>query len=183
MPVEVIGSITVNSEPGASSNSYASVARYKEILGIDPYKDISLQDDEDIAKALLYATSYLDGEIQDKVLGELYNQDYALLFPRTGINDYRGVAITDYSVFPEQLIKATIYQAWWVTQKDIASADPSISGVKRQDFEGLGSQEFFEPGKQMGANKVQKLAKEVPALMDSFIIGSLSGRLNVMMRG
>ena len=183
MAIEVIGSITLNSNVGSEANSYASLSAYKDALGLDPYKDISLQTDEQIAKALIYSTSFINGEIQDKVLGRLYDNSYSLLFPRFDLVDYRGVRITDYTVFPEQLIKATIYQAWWITQKDIAASDPAISGVKSQAMEGLGDIEYFSPSQQRVANKVQKLAKEVPALLDSFVRGSLSGNVQVMMRG
>lgn len=183
MAIEVIGSITVNSNVGSDANSYASVAAYKELLGIDPYKDISTQTDEQIAKALIYATRFINGKIQNQLLGKLYDESYALLFPRTGIDDYRGVEITDYTVFPEQLVQATIYQAWWITQKDIAGADAIVSGVKRQKLEGLGEKEFFGYSEQKAAARVQTLAKEVNDLLDSFISGSLTGNLVVMQRG
>lgn len=183
MAVEVVGTITVNSDVGTSANSYASIAAYKELLGIDPYKDISLQADEQIAKALLYATSYIDGKIQGDLRGDLFDESYALLFPRTGLKDYRGVEITDYTVFPDQLVKATIYQAWWVTQKDVSAADPALSAVKKKEMEGLGSVEYFSASDQKTANKVQKFAKEVPDLLASFLYSGLSGNIVVMQRG
>lgn len=183
MAIEVVGSITVNSDVGANANSYASIAAYKALLGNDPYKDISLQTDEAIAKALLYATSYLNGKIQGDLRGDLFDESYALLFPRTGVSDYRGVAITDYTVFPKQLEEATIYQAWWVTQKDVSAADPVVSGVKKEKFEGLGERENFEPSKARIANKVQKFAKEVPDLLKSFLYSGVSGNIVVMQRG
>ena len=183
MPIEIIGDIELNSDVGMDANSYASLADYKAILGIDPHKDISDQTDEQIAQALIYATFYLDGQIQDKVLGRLYDKTYALLFPRIGLVDYRGVRITDYTVFPDQLIKATVYQAWWITQKDVSAPTAQTSGVKKKQMEGLGNIEYFSPSQQATANRVQRLAKEVPALLDSFISGSLGGNVQVMLRG
>ena len=183
MPVEIIGDIELNSGVGMDANSYASLADYKSILGIDPHKDISEQTDEQIAKSLIYATSFINGQIQDKVLGQLYDKTYATLFPRLGLVDYRGVAITDHTVFPEQLIKATIYQAWWITQKDVSAPTAQTSGVKKKEMEGLGNIEYFSPSQQATANKVQNLAKEVPALLDSFVRGSLGGNVQMMLRG
>lgn len=183
MPIEIIGDIELNSDVGTDANSYASLADYKAVLGIDPYKDITAQTDEQIAQSLIYASFYIDGQIQDKVLGQLYDKTYATLFPRIGLVDYRGVEITDYTVFPDQLIKATVYQAWWVTQKDIAAADPALSAVKKKEMEGLGNIEYFSPSEQRMAWKVSRLAKEVPALLDSFVTGSLGGNMQVMLRG
>ena len=186
MAAEVIGSITVISNPSSDANSYASIAKYKEVLSLDVNKDISGETDESIAARLINATRQIDFENSGNFLGELYDDSYALQFPRKGLVDYRGIKVTDYTVFPDQLILATIYQSYYIDKVDYYSESSSVSGVKRQEMEGLGSQEFFDPSDQKKAVKKDKWAKEVGGFLNSFLLSPIatgSSYVTVLGRG
>lgn len=189
MATEVYGSYTVISDPGSNANSYAAVSFYKSVLGGDPNKDISGETDESIAQRLINASSQIDFENFDNFQGELYDEDYSMMFPRTGLTDYRGLSVTDYTEFPEQLQLATIYQAYHIGKIDFYAEDqglPEIT-VKKQKLEGVGEKEFFSATERGKATGKDKWGKEVNRYLKSFLITPLTGgsgwSISVMGRG
>lgn len=149
MANETFGAITVISDVGADANSYVSVAKTRELWALDPNKTDVISD-EDLARLVIYATAIMDAELGQQYTGNLYNKNYALSFPRVGCVDNRGVAITDYSVFPIDLQKATSEQAYYLNSND-AYAVLDINGVKSQSLSGVGSQEFYDLGELRSA--------------------------------
>jgi len=186
MPTEVIGSITLISDPSYNANSYSSLARYKEVLNLDTNKDISTETDESIAARLINATRQIDFENSGNFLGELYDDSYSLQFPRTGLTDYRGVNVTDYTTFPEQLVLATIYQAYYVGKVNYYSEVNSYSDIKRKKLEGLGEIEYGDNTEKKAALKKGKWAKEVGGFLNSFLLSHIatgSSYITVLGRG
>lgn len=177
MATETYGAYTVISHPGETANSYVSVARYKSVLSGDPHKDISGETDESIAQRVINATSQIDFENFDNLQGELYDADYATLFPRTGLTDYRGQEVTDYTVFPDQLQLAAIYQAYYISQVDYYAKDEELPAVevKKKKMEGVGELEYFSSSERAKASSVDKWGKEVNRYLKSFLITPLTG--------
>lgn len=189
MATEIYGAYTVISDPGENANSYAAVSFYKSVLSGDPNKDISSETDESIAQRLINATSQIDFENFDNLQGEIYDTSFSLLFPRTGLTDYRGQSVSDFDIFPEQLKLATVYQAYHIGKVDYYAEDQGLPEVtvKRQKLEGVGEKEFFSASERGKATGKDKWGKEVDRYLKSFLISPLTGgsgwSVPVMSRG
>ena len=184
MAIETVGSITVISDVGENANSYSSVANVKEQWDKNPNIDYSALDDEAIGQLAILATESLDLEYGTDYAGTLYNNEYALFWPRVGVKDRRGVAITDYTVFPRDLANAVAAQAWWLNQVDfVALGVSSLSGIKSQELEGLGKKEFFDIGSQRSALYKSPVSKDANKWLEGLVIGGTGGYTSVMMRG
>lgn len=179
MAIENLTGFDVISDVGATANSYASIAFTKTLWSIDPYKDVGTFTDEDIGRALIAATKQINAEFGSMFAGSFYDDTYALFFPRESISDSRGVDITDMTVFPDEIIEATAVQAWYVNESN-RLAEPTVTGVKKQEMDGLGSQEFFSPGIQSSA-KSPVISEETRKIVAPYTIGGLSSRYTMLM--
>lgn len=184
MAIETAGSITVISDVGPTANSYSSIADIKAQWDKNPNIDYSSLDDEAIGQLAILATESLDLEYGSDYAGTLYDADYALFWPRVGVYDRRGVAITDYTVFPSDLANAVAAQAWWLNQVDfIALGATSVSGIKMQELEGLGKKEYFDIGSQRSALYKSPVSKDANKWLEGLVVGGTGGYTSVMQRG
>ena len=163
MSDETFGSINIIDDVGSTANSYVSVDYVKSRWNLDPNKDYSTLDDEAIAKLAIYTTSIFDSEFWAMYDGYLYNSSYALFWPRTGVTDSRGIAITDYTVFPTDLKNAICEQMYYLNDNNVFAV-VNITGLKQRVLEGTGSQTFYDLGELRSA-----LSKDV--------IGTLAGKM------
>lgn len=174
--------ITVDSTPSSTSNSYASVPDTKLIWDDDPYKnDYSAFTDDQIGRALISATSQLDGEYGQRYKGQLFDSEFSLFYPRTGISDARGVSITVFTVFPADIALAASTQAWYILQSD-RGAEVSVSGVSKQKMDGLGELQFFNPNQQLAA-KLTLIHSETKAIINPYVTGGTSQYVSLVGRG
>ena len=169
MANETFGSINIISDVGADANSYASVAFTKSQWAIDPNKTDVISD-EDIARLLIYSTMIFDAELGQDYDGSLYNNSYALYFPRTGCYDGRGIAITDYTVFPLDLQKAITEQAYYLNGTDVY-ADLNINGVKSQSLSGVGSRTFYDLGELRSALQKDSIFELAKKIVSPLVVG------------
>lgn len=177
---------TVISTPSDTANSYAAIDFVKAQWDVNPNIDYSSLDDETIGNLAIYATQFIDNEYASSYNGEIYDDSYALFWPRTGAVDRRGVPITDYTVFPEDLQKAIAAQAWYLNSIDLLSSETTtgaISGVKSKSFEGLGSKEYFSVSEQRTALYKSRVCTDARNYLESLVTGSSSPYTNVMQRG
>lgn len=183
MATETIGSTTVVSDPGATANSYISLASAKSYWDSDPNKDYSGIADETLAKALITATLLLDAHYGGRYKGLLYDDSYALFWPRTDVTDPRGVAITDYTVFPVQLGLAVAEQAYYGAQSD-REAEAELTGVSMERVEGAITVQYASASDQRIAASKPLFVDRVEALIAPFLIGGGGGRyVGFMTRG
>ena len=185
MATEIFGSITVISDVGPTANSYSSVANIKEQWDKNPNIDYSLLDDETIAQLAILSTESLDLEYGANYSGALYNEDYALFWPRTGVHDRRGIIIDDYTVFPSDLANAVAAQAWWMNEVNLIGlqVDSGVSEVKSNDLEGLGGKEFFGVSDQLLASRKSPVSSGAKKWLDSMVLGGTSAYIQTMYRG
>ena len=185
MATEIFGSITVISDVGPTANSYSSVANIKEQWDKNPNIDYSAVDDETIAQLAILSTESLDLEYGSDYVGALYDEDYALFWPRTGAYDRRGILINDYTVFPSDLANAVAAQAWWMNEIDLIGLqiNSGTSAVKGKNLEGLGGQEFFDVADQLLANRKSTVSSDAKKWLDSMVLGGTSAYVQVMFRG
>ena len=184
MANETFGTTTIIDDVGSSANSYVNVAYVKSRWNIDPNKDYSSISDETIAKLAIYSTQVFDSEFWAMYAGYLFNSYYALFWPRYGTYDSRGVSITDYTVFPEDLKKSIAEQMWYLHSNDVFAVI-SIGDIKSQTLEGVGSKEFYDIGARRAAltkNIISDLAAKMisPLLIGGSYGGSFS---NPVVRG
>lgn len=182
MATEVIGSTTLESSPGADANSYISLVDAKAYYNLDPNKDYSGISDETLAKALITATLLIDLQYGSDYVGKLYDDSYALYWPRTNAVDQRGVVITDYTVFPTQLGLAVAEQAYYGATSD-REAEVTISNVLSQELDGVGSQTYMNASDQRIASRKPVIVSRAQQLISPFVIGGGSAMVGVMLRG
>jgi len=185
MATETFGSITVISDVGPTANSYSSVANIKAQWDKNPNIDYSSVDDETIAQLAILSTESLDLEYGSDYAGTLYNEDYALFFPRVGVYDRRGILIDDYTVFPSDLANAVAAQAWWMNEIDFISlqVNSGVSGVKSKKLEGLGGKEYFDVADQLLASRKSVVSSDAKKWLDSLVSGGTSAYIQTMYRG
>lgn len=186
MATETFGSITVISDVGATANSYVSVAVTKAQWDKNPNIDYSALTDEAIAQLVILATESLDLEYGADYAGTLYDEDYALFWPRVGVKDRRGVLITDYTVFPTDLQYATAAQAWWLGSVDLIGLEisgGSVSGVKSKNMDGLGGKEYFDVAEQLRASRRSSVSKDANKWLSAMVVGGTSAWVQIMQRG
>lgn len=182
MATETFGSTTIISDPGATANSYISVADAKAYYDFDPNKDYSAIDDETLAKALITATMLADAYYGDKYKGYLYDSAYALFWPRTSVTDQRGVVISDYTTFPTQLGWAIAEQAYYGATED-REAEPVIDAVTMERVEGAVTVQYSDVSDKRIAASKPLFVSRAQQLMSPFVIGGGSGMVQVMSRG
>lgn len=176
----------VISEPSATANSYASIAFVKSQWDLNPNIDYSALTDEQIGNLAIFATMFIDKENGAEYQGVLYDPAYSLFFPRTGLTDRRGMAITDYTVFPIDLQKAVAAQAWYLNSVDFIATENTtgqISGVKIKKMDGLGSKEYFSVSEQKTALYKSRICNDARKYLESFVSGSSSPYISIMQRG
>jgi hypothetical protein len=174
--------VTADNVPSATANSYASLVDTKAIWDNDPYKnDYTAFPDDDISRALISATSQLDGEYGHRYKGLLFDDTFALFYPRTNIVDSRGVSITDFTIFPPEVALAASTQAWYILQSD-REAEVSVSGTKKQKMDGLGELVFFSPSEQQSV-KVALIHSETRAIINPYVTGGTSQYVTLVGRG
>ncbi len=186
MASETFGSITVISDVGPTANSYSSVANIKAQWDKNPNIDYSALSDEQIGQLAIFATESIDLQYGEDYNGLLYDESYALFFPRVGVSDRRAVPIIDYTIFPSDLANAVAAQAWWLNEINfigMATSTTSVSGVKRKEMEGLGSKEYFNVADQMVALRKSQVSSDAKKWLSSFVIGGLSDYTQMMYRG
>lgn len=182
MATETFGSTTIISDVGTTANSYISVADAKAYYDTDPNKDYSAITDETLAKALITATLLTDAYYGAKYKGDLYDSTYALFWPRTSVYDPRGVAITDYTVFPTQLGYAVAEQAYFGATTN-REAELTISGVLSQTLEGVGSQTYQSASDQRIAGSKPLFVARAQQLIAPFVVGGGSAYVGTLQRG
>jgi hypothetical protein len=181
MATESYTDFDVISNVGATANSYASVAYTKSLWSLDQFKKDYTFTDEDIGRAVISATKTFDKAYWNSYLGTMYSDDYALFFPRTGIYDSRKVAITDYTVFPSEVIEATAIQAYYLASSNRnAEVDPSL--VKQMKMDGLGSKEYFNVGTQLNSKK-DIIAEEASLIISPYVLSSGGKYSSLFLRG
>lgn len=177
--------MSVISTPGITANSYASNALFVSVCSSDPYKQDYTVVEAEQDRALITATQLFDDMYGDRYKGEIYDTDYALYWPRTGVTDPRtGLEITVYTAYPDDLARATALQAYHIDKNDrqIESADQS-SAVKRQKLEGVGEVEYSSTTEQKQANYRSVIHHEVSRIMAKWVDGGISPYSAVMTRG
>tara|TARA_R110000782_G_scaffold270483_1_gene371888 strand:- start:70311 stop:70850 length:540 start_codon:yes stop_codon:yes gene_type:complete len=177
---------TVISDPSATANSYASLAFIKSQWDLNPNIEYSALTDEQIGNLGIFSTMSIDNEYSNDYLGALYDIDYSLFWPRTGAVDRRGVAITDYTIFPLDLQKAVAAQAWYLNSVDFVAtenASGQISGVQSKSMDGLGSKSYFGTSEQKKALYKSKICSDARKYLDSLVSGSSSPYISIMQRG
>lgn len=174
MATETFGSVTVISDVGATANSYVSVAETKAQWALDPNKDASGFTDEQIAVFVIYATEVTDAENWALYDGYLFNPDYALFFPRAGLTDSRGVKISDMTIFPKDLKKSVIEQAYYLSSNDVF-ATLNLNGVKSQSLTGVGSKTFYDLGEYRAALKKNVMSDLAKKYLSALLIGGSAG--------
>lgn len=182
MATEVIGSTTLESSPGPTANSYSSLVDAKAYWDNDPNKDYSGLVDETLAKALITATMLIDLQYGERYKGELYDQSYALYWPRTGATDGRGVAITDYTEFPAGLAQAAAEQAYYGAQED-REAEAVLSATVMERVEGAVTVQYGDVSEQRQAATKRLLVSRVELLLKPFVSGGTGSYGSVMSRG
>lgn len=181
MATESYTDFDVISDVGSTANSYASVAYTKSIWLLDQFKKDYTFTDEDIGRAVISATKTFDKAYWNSYLGTLFDESYALFFPRTGISDSRKVAILDYTSFPAEIAEATAIQAYYLASSDRnAEIDPSL--VKQMKMDGLGSKEYFSVGSQLNAKK-NLIAEEASLIISPYILSSGGKYSSLFLRG
>lgn len=175
----------VISIPAEDANSYSSIANVKAQWGKNPNIDYSSLTDEEIGDLAILATESIDLEYGEDYKGSIHNENYALFFPREGVYDRRGVAITDYTVFPSDLANAVASQAWWLHSVDLVDLEinTGISGVRSKNMDGLGGKEFFDPSDQILANRKSTISSDTKKWLSSFVQGGTSSYSQTMQRG
>lgn len=181
MAIENFTGFDVISDVGTDANSYVSVADTKVIWNLDPYKESTTLTDEEIGKAVITATRQLNMQYGSQYKGSIYDDTYALFFPRIDINDSRGIEIIDYTIFPPELAEATAIQSWYVGQSNRV-IEVSPSNIKKNRMDGLGSQEFFSPSVQISA-KNNMISDEVYLLIKAYITSGGSKYVDLLGRG
>lgn len=169
----IYGTTEIISDVGANANSYISIDFAKSQWSMDKNKDFSSFTDEAIAKLCIMATSVIDLEYWALFDGELFNSDYALMFPRTGLTDMRGVQITDYTVYPVELMLATAELAYYLNAND-GYLSVTLSGVKSQSLDGVGSKEFYDLADLRSATKIDVIPTKARKLLEPLLIGGQS---------
>ena len=184
MSTETFGTTTIIDDVGPSANSYVNVAYVKSRWDIDPNKDYSLIDDETIAKLAIYSTQVFDSEFWAMYAGYLFNSSYALFWPRAGAYDSRGVSITDYTVFPEDLKKSIAEQMWYLQSNDVFAVI-SIGDVKSQSLDGVGSKTFYDIGARRSALTKNVVSDLAAKMISPLLIGGTYGNSfsNPVVRG
>ncbi len=180
MAIENFTGFNVISDVGPSANSYTSVAYAKSLWILDPYKDVGSLEDEFIAKCVISATAQINREYGKWFSGSLYDDTYALFFPRKNIADSRGVEITDMTVFPSEVADAAATQAWYVCNSN-RSEESSVSVVKSQKGEGIGSIEYFSPAQQAAYARSATISEETRLIISPYIIGGNSSKYVTLM--
>jgi len=130
---------------GASANSYSSVSDYNQ------YREnhgFAVRDTADAQVDLIRGTSWLESNYRAKWLtNEKAEDTQALHWPQDGAKDATGEEIDD-DVIPDQVKTALWEYAIRVEAAEQTSLDPVVAGnVKKQELDGLGSQEFFSQSK------------------------------------
>jgi hypothetical protein len=167
MAIEIIGSITVNSDVSPEANSYVSLVEAKYYWELDPYKKSYAYTNDQIARALISSTNSIDYFYQGTFKGDIFDPTIPLFFPRKNIKDARGVEIKDMTVYPKDIKRATAIQAYYSLEFD-RNEEASISAVKSQKMDGLGSQEFFSPSIQASAKK-PLIHEEAQSIMQPYV--------------
>ena len=181
MAIEIVGEFTVTSDVGPAANSYVSIADTKTSWETDPYKEASKYTDEEIGMAVITATNQLDSKYWNNYKGALFDDSYALHFPRTGLYDSRGISITDYLTFPVEFAKAVSIQAWYILVGD-RRLEPEVSSIKKLKMDGLGMKEFFGAASQ--ANNMKALISiEASDAISPYISGGSSKYSMTVHRG
>lgn len=186
MANETYGAVTIIDDVGPTANSYASVATVKAQWDKNPNIDYSTLTDEQIARLAILATESLDLEYGTDYTGVLYDEDYALFWPRVGVYSRRGVLLDDYTVFPTDLQNAVAAQAWWLGAVDLIGLEVTgggVGGVKRQKMDGLGEKEFFEIADQRLAARRSSVSSDAKKWLEGLVIGGASAHTQVMRRG
>jgi len=171
------------SVPSPDANSWASLDYIKNTWLSDPYKDPLLYTDDEIEKAAIAATIQLDFEYANKFTGTLYDESNATSLPRIGLRDYRNLEIKDMTTFPTEAAKAVAEQAWYIIENPTDPENISISTVKSQKMDGVGSKENFSPAQQRSAQYNPKLAPKAVKWLEP-LTGIISSRyVNYWERG
>lgn len=181
MAIENLTGFDVISDVGPTANSYASVEDTKASWAIDPYKKDHQFTDDEIGMALILATKQINTKYWSMFLGNLYDETYALLFPRENISDSRGVEITDFTIFPVEVSEATSVQAYYSASSN-RQEEISVSGVKQKKMDGLGSQTFFSPALQR-ASVNDVISEESLLLLKPYLGQSSNKYVSFMTRG
>ena len=131
--------------------------------------------------ALILATKQINTKYWSMFLGALYDDTYALMFPRTNITDSRGVEITDFATFPLEVSEAASIQAYHSATSN-RQEEISVSRVKQKKMDGLGSQTFFSPALQR-ASVNDVISDEALLLLKPYIGQSANKYVSFMTRG
>lgn len=177
--------MSVISIPSSTANSYASNAEAIAVWSIDPHKTDYPTVETSQDQALRTATQQLDDTYGDKYKGELYDATFALYQPRTGVTDPRtGVIITDYTVYQDDIKRATAIQAYYVfkNDRDAESAD-LVSTNTSEKLEGVGSVSRGTTSEQIQATNRSLIHDEAARIMTKWVDGITSKYSTVIERG
>jgi len=72
-------------------------------------------------------------------------------------------------------------QAWYAANSN-RSEESSVSGVKQNKMDGLGSQTFFSPAQQKNAG-YGLISSEVELMISPYVLGGVSPYISLMGRG
>lgn len=181
MAIEIFTNFTVISDVGETANSYISVEDTKSLWELDPFKQGTALTDEEIGRAVITATTQLNNKYGNKYLGYIYDETYALFFPRTNLADSRGIAIDEYTTFPSEVANSAGIQAWYASSSN-RSEESSVSGVKQNKMDGLGSQTFFSPAQQKNSG-YNLISSEVELMIAPYVLGGANPYVSFMGRG
>lgn len=168
--------------PSPTANSYSSLADAKAYWDLNRHIDYSSYTDRELEQALIFATATLDVEFGSKYAGELYDESYALFWPRTGVYDSRGIAITDYTTFPTQLAQATACFAFTTLLED-RTAEVSVDAVVEKSMDGLGSVKYDSYGAKRAAATKTVVPNQCAKILGSLITSSTSSYVEFLSRG
>lgn len=175
----------ISQPPSPTSNSYISNADAVAVWSGDARKQDYPTVEADQDRFLRGATQLLDDVYGAAYKGDIQNADNALYWPRTGVTNPRIMrTITDFTVYPADIARATALQAYHMFKNDRQQETSDIVSANiRERLEGVGEIERGSVAQQRLAASRPAIHEEVARIMRNWVNGGTSQYSSIMVRG